>query len=227
VRLASPVRQDGLLRWLACLVSRRQVSHALIAAVVTVDLTIPWQGLSFVPRAPIDEPCAVATALVVLGAVTRLRGAPPDPKFGSSLLVWLVLIDIDHLPLEFGSLMLTEGTPKPYTHSLWVVVVLIVATIVARYWSQRAKTFASAATVFILAGATWGISAHFSGTSQPLRCHCGGGSPTPQRKKPYWWYVLELLVIIAMPSAFKGKSVAEEQQPSENVVTLTDDRVLP
>lgn len=73
-RLVLPLHQDGLLRWLARLVSKRIVSLALIAAIVTADHTIPWHGMSFVPRALIDEPCAIATALVVLGAITRFRG---------------------------------------------------------------------------------------------------------------------------------------------------------
>src|ERR1700733_12365330 len=79
----------------AGLTCKRRVSLALIAAILIVDLVIPWaggsylprwQGLSFVPRAFVDEPCAVATALIVLGAITRFHSAPPDPKFGGSLL---------------------------------------------------------------------------------------------------------------------------------------------
>jgi hypothetical protein len=106
------------VRWLAKLVSKRAVSLALIAAVVTVDHTVPWQGMSFVPRALVDEPCAVATALVVLDAITRFRGTPPNTKLGWSMLAWSVLIDIDHLPLEFGFPVLTEGTHRPYFHAL-------------------------------------------------------------------------------------------------------------
>ena len=111
--------QDGLLRWLAKFVSKRRVSLALIAALLVVDLVIPWsgtdlmprwQGLSFVPQAFVDEPCAVATALIVLGAITRFCGAPPDPKLGWSLIAWSVLIDVDHLPQEFGTAAFTEGT---------------------------------------------------------------------------------------------------------------------
>ena len=76
-RLLPTVRQDGLLRWLARLVSTRKASLALIAAILTVDFTIPWHGMSFVPRALIDEPCAVATTLVIRGAAlhrTRSSG---------------------------------------------------------------------------------------------------------------------------------------------------------
>ena len=97
--LTLTVHQDGLLGWLARLAAKRGVSLALIAAILIVDIAIPWtgwsymprwQGLSFVPRAFVDEPCAVATALIVLGAITRFRGAPPGPKFGWSLLAWSV-----------------------------------------------------------------------------------------------------------------------------------------
>ena len=75
-----PVYQDGLQRWLARFVANRGVSLALVAAVVIVDFTIPWQGISIVPRTMVDESCAVATALVLLGALTRFRSAPPDRK---------------------------------------------------------------------------------------------------------------------------------------------------
>jgi hypothetical protein len=196
-----PVQQDGLLRWLARLVANRRVSLALVAAVMIVDFTIPWQGMSFVPRAIVDEPCAVATALVVLGALTRFRDTPPDPKFGWSMLALSVLADVDHLPLEFGSSVLTAGTPRPYFHALWVVVVLIVATVVARYWSQRAKTAASSTTVNILAGAAWGISAHFLRDVATAPMSLWWPVTKAVVEVPHWWYVLALLVIITIPSA--------------------------
>ena len=103
----------------------------------------------------------MATALLVLGAITRFRGAPPDPKFGWSLLAWSVLIDVDHLPQEFGTSVLTEGTPRPYLHALWVLGLLILATLGARYWSRHAKTPAAVAATQILAGMVCGIAVHF------------------------------------------------------------------
>jgi hypothetical protein len=89
--LAFPPHQDGLLRGRARLVSERGVSRALIAAVVTVDVTIPWRGMSFVPRAHLDEPRVLAAPLAVPGAITRFRGAPPDPKLGWPMLASSVL----------------------------------------------------------------------------------------------------------------------------------------
>ena len=224
------VRQDGLLTWLARLVAKRKVSLALIAAVLVVDLAIPWagwsylprwQGLSFVPRALVDEPCAVATALVVLGAITRFRGTPPDPKFGWSLLAWSVLIDIDHLPEEFGSSALTEGTPRPYAHALWVVVLLALAAVIARYWSQRARSPRSATTVQILAGTAWGISAHFLRDTATAAMSLWWPITKAPAQIPYWWYVLALLVIVAIPPVRQRKNIAEEP-PTKRAVVLHD-----
>src|SRR5690349_8481861 len=134
-----PVHHDGPLRWLARLVANRGVSLALVAAIVIADSTLPWHEMSSGPEAMADEPCHVATALVVLGALIRFRGTPPDPTFVWSMLACSVVIDVDHLPQEFGSSVLTTGTSRPYFHALWVIVALIVAMVVARYWSQRAK----------------------------------------------------------------------------------------
>jgi inner membrane protein len=204
-RLALPLHQDGLLRWLARLVSKRGVSLALITAIITVDHTIPWQGMSFVPRALIDEPCAVATALVVLGAITRFRGTPPDPKFGWSMLAWSVLIDIDHLPLEFGSSVLTEGTPRPYFHALWVLVVLIIAAVATHHWSKHAGTPGFAATATLLAGAACGIAAHFLRDLATAPMSLWWPVTKAAVQIPYWSYVLALLIIVAMPPVRRQK----------------------
>lgn len=228
------VRQEGLLRCVARLASKRTVSLALIAAILIVDLVIPWsgpdylprwQGLSFVPRAFIDEPCAVATAMVVLGAITRFRGAPPDPKLGWSLLAWSVLIDLDHLPQEFGTSILTEGTPRPYTHALWLLVVLIAATLVARYWRQRAKTLASATSVQILAGTAWGIAVHFTRDVATAPMSLWWPITRAAVQEPYWCYALELLVIVAMPPA-PARKCAVEEPPSDHAAALYDDGAL-
>jgi inner membrane protein len=221
--LVLPVQLAGLIRWQARLVSSRRVSLCLVAAVVTVDFSIPWHGMSFVPRAWIDEPCAIATALVVLGAITRFRGTPPDPKFGWSMLAWSVLIDIDHLPQQFGSSVLTAGTPRPYTHALWVVVVLIVAAVIARRWSRRAQTRASATTVNVLAGSAWGISAHFLRDVATAPMSLWWPLTKAAVQVPYWSYVLELLIIVALPPLRWRNNVTEERT-SERAVLFCDDR---
>ena len=232
MRLTPRLRQDGLLGWLARLVFKREVSLALIAGILIADLVIPWagwsylprwQGLSFVPRAFVDEPCAVATALIVLGAITRFRAAPPDPKFGWSLLAWSVLIDIDHLPQEFGTSVLTAGTPRPYLHALWVLVLLVFAILVARYWSQHAKTPMAAGTMQVLAGAAWGIAAHFlrDVATGPMSLWWPVTKGAVQ--EPYWCYVLELLVIVAMPPV-RRRARAMQEQTLKSTVALSEDR---
>ena len=121
------------------------------------------------------------------------------------------------LPLEFGSSVLTVGTARLYFHAHRIMAALIVAMVVARYWSLRAKTPASSATVYILAGVARGVSAHFlrDVATAPISPRW----PVTKATVPYWRYVLALLVIIAIPSARSRVSAAEER----SVATLTID----
>ena len=212
--LLPPARQDGVLSWLANLAALRTVSLVLVIAIVTTDLAIPWQGFGFVTRALVDEPCALATALLVLGAITRVRGAPPNPKFGWTMLACSVLIDLDHLPAEFGSSILTAGTARPYPHALWVILVLIAGTVAARRWSRRASTPRAAATALILGGAAWGVSAHFLRDIATAPMSLWWPVTTAAVQIPYWCYVLALLVIIAIPPARSRRKSDQGQQPA-------------
>jgi inner membrane protein len=197
--LVPPTDQDGVLSWLAKLVAQRAVSLALVIAIVIMDLTIAWHDFGFVTRALVDEPCHLATALVVLGAITRVRGRPPKPKFGWTMLACSVLIDLDHLPEEFGSSILTAGTPRPYTHALWVVLVLMAGAVVARRRSRRAMTPGAASTALILGGAAWGVSAHLLRDVATAPISLWWPVTKAAVQVPYWCYVLALLVIIAIP----------------------------
>ena len=165
----------------------------------------------------------MATALLVLGAITRFLRAPPDPKFRWSLLAWSVLIDIDHLPEEFGTSVLTEGAPRPYLHALWVLVLLILAILIGRYWSRHAKAPAAVATTQILAGTAWGIPAHFLRDVATAPMSQWWPVTKAAVQQPYWWYVLELLAIVAMPLVRRSPSV-ERAETSERAVSLSEDR---
>jgi inner membrane protein len=208
------VRQDGVLSWLAKLTALRAVSLVLVIAIVITDLAIAWHGFGFVTRGLVDEPCHLATALVVLGAITRVRGMPPNPEFGWSMLACSVLIDLDHLPLEFGSSILTAGTPRPYTHALWVVLVLIAGTIAARWWSRRASRPRAAATALILAGAAWGVSVHFLRDIATAPMSLWWPVTKAAVQVPYWCYVLALLVIVAIPPAPSRRKRDQGQPPT-------------
>lgn len=202
----APVRQDGVLSWLARLVAQRAVSLALVIAIAITDVTISWHGFGFVAKALVDEPCHLATALVVLGAITRVRGTPPKPAFGWTMLACSVLIDLDHLPAEFGSSILTAGTARPYTHALWVVLVLIAGAVVARRWPQRNVTPGAATTALILGGAAWGVSAHLLRDVATAPISLWWPVTTAAVEIPYRCYVLALLVVIAIPPARSGSA---------------------
>jgi hypothetical protein len=91
-----------------------------------------WHGMNFALRGLSDWPTHMATALVTLGASVRVRRVVPDQRFGWTMLVCSVLIDVDHLPAEFGSNVPADGTPRPHTHPLWTA---------ARGKRQRAGPF--------------------------------------------------------------------------------------
>ena len=69
-----PALLNGLYRWLALQAAKRWVSLMLIAGIMVMDLSLPWQGWSFTVRALLDEPCHQATGLICLGTITRFRG---------------------------------------------------------------------------------------------------------------------------------------------------------
>jgi membrane-bound metal-dependent hydrolase YbcI (DUF457 family) len=195
----APAAEDGGLGLLARAFSRRDISLLLIAVVAVLDLVVPWHHFDFIPRALVDEPCHLAMAGIALGAITRLRGAPPGQQFGWAMLSASVLIDIDHLPLEFGSSAMTTGTPRPYTHALWVVVVLAAAAGAAIYWSQYTNTATAMATAGTLAGATLGVSAHFLRDVATAPMSLWWPVSHTAVEVPYGWYVGALVIIVAIP----------------------------
>jgi inner membrane protein len=80
---------------------------------------------------------------VVLVALLR-----PPRRVVAGILAGSVLIDLDHLPLELGTDILTHGTPRPYTHSLLTLVVVLAVAAAMR--SQ------------LLLGAAIGLAGHLA-----------------------------------------------------------------
>lgn len=62
-----------------------------------------------------------ATGVVLIAALR------PSPRMAIGILLGSLLIDLDHLPAHFGSDILTAGTPRPYTHSLLALAVVLAA----------------------------------------------------------------------------------------------------
>jgi hypothetical protein len=190
---------SALYRSLASLAARRWVSLLLIALILSVDVALPWQGWSFAVRALLDEPCHQATGLICLGAITRFLGRPPDPRFGWAMLICSNAIDLDHVPLALGSSVLTAGTPRPYTHALWVVVVLGFSALVTRAWFQRSGIGASAAATLVLFGAACGVSDHFLRDIATAQMSLWWPVTNASVEISYWWYVVAIVAIALLP----------------------------
>jgi hypothetical protein len=62
-----------------------------------------------------------ATGVVLIAALR------PSRRMAIGILLGSLLIDLDHLPAHFGSDILTAGTPRPYTHSLLALAVVLAA----------------------------------------------------------------------------------------------------
>ena len=192
-------RQDSRTDRLVAVCAHRGVSLALAVAIAVTDHVVHQQQLPFLWRGLMDEPCHLATAMIVLGALARWRGRPPSGPFVWAMLSASVLIDLDHLPLELGSRVLTAGTPRPYTHALWVLVPLVVAAAAAR-WQYRVSGSARAASVAVIAaGAAWGVAAHFlrDVATAPIALWWPVSSASVQ--VPGYWYLAALLVLATLP----------------------------
>ena len=113
-------------------------------AVFAID-RLPTRGLPPAVLAALDEPAHLATAVVFLATLRP----PVERSFAWGALLGAVLIDLDHLPALLGSRVLTAGTPRPYSHSLLAIalVLLIAARLPAR-WRRAAL------------GVAFGIAAH-------------------------------------------------------------------
>jgi inner membrane protein len=198
------VRDGRLFHRVAALAAKRWVGALLALYAFAIDWLTGWHSMNFAMRGLLDEPAHLATALVILGALTRVRGLPPDQRFGWSMLACAVLIDSDHLPAEFGSGALTGGTPRPYTHALWTVIALALAWAVARFFALRSGRPRPAAAELVLAGAAWGVAAHFVRDIATAPMSFWWPVTDNAVQVPYWWYVLALAVVVASGPVRRG-----------------------
>ncbi len=135
---AAPGR--SLLSWLSV--------RAMIAATVVfviADTGDQLAGGSVVVAGLSDETAHLLTTLFVFWAI----GGVLWDRLLIPALIASVTIDLDHMPQYLGYRFLTEGTPRPYTHSLLTVASLLV---VAVLWSRRRE---------MLIGVVLGLSIHF------------------------------------------------------------------
>jgi inner membrane protein len=184
---------------LAIVCAHRGVSLALAVAIAVTDHVAHQRQLPFLARGLMDEPCHLATAMIVLGALTRWRGRAPSSRFVWAMLSASVLIDVDHLPLELGSPVLTAGTPRPYTHALWVLVLLTATAAAARRRHQVSGSARAGMVAGIAAGAALGVAAHFlrDVATAPIALWWPVSSASVQ--VPGYWYLAALLVLATLP----------------------------
>lgn len=132
------------------LLRSRVAPLALVAMILTID-AVRGHVTSYLLFGLLDEVCHLATAVLVLDATTRWHARHTPPRFLLAALLASVLIDVDHVPMDLlSSDIITAGTPRPYTHSLTTMVVLLVATGVLRH--RRSAT--------PVAGVTVGVGLH-------------------------------------------------------------------
>lgn len=89
---------------------------------LAADSLLLSRGLPTALAALVDEPAHVATALLFLAVL----GQNVARRYWVPVAVAAVAIDVDHVPAALGWYFLTEGTSRPYTHSLLTLVVVLV-----------------------------------------------------------------------------------------------------
>ena len=169
--------------------------------------------MSFAGMGLLDEPAHLATALIILGALVRIRGFPPDQRFGWTMLACSVLVDLDHLPAKFGYTALTNSTPRPYTHALWTVIVLTLAWGAARFVTARSARPRPATAELILAGAACGVTAHFVRDLATGPMSFWWPVSYAPVQAPYWCYVVALAAIILVGPIRRRRQGSAEITP--------------
>jgi len=122
--------------------------HLIIAVLVftAADVAYLGAGDSFFPAGLLDETAHFLTMLLILWA---LGGRFLEQRVMVPALIATVLIDADHIPGYLGADFLTKGTPRPYTHSLLTLAVILVAALA---WRRRRVTLLAIAL---------GVAVHF------------------------------------------------------------------
>lgn len=119
------------------------LSAVLVTALIFLgDHVLLRSRLPYVLTALIDVPAHALTALLAIWALVALR-----PRWGE-FAVWLgallggTLIDLDHLPAALGwngiANAISDGTDRPYSHSLLTLALILAAALLVRGARRRA-----------------------------------------------------------------------------------------
>jgi membrane-bound metal-dependent hydrolase YbcI (DUF457 family) len=196
------------------------LAFALVGFVFALDLLWSVVASSTAPPefAVVDEPAHLATGLVfVLALLTLARSRRAPLSFLAAAIVASVAIDLDHLPGLLGWHGLTQGTPRPYTHSLATGVALIA---VGALLGGRAKPIAY--------GVAFGVCAHL------FRDLCTGPGLAPAWplsgaavRLPYLAFAVGLiLTAVAVIAATARRDSSWQRRPAKGESALRS-RLLP
>jgi hypothetical protein len=183
---------------LARVCAHRGTSLGLVAAITLTDNAGP-QPTSYLLRGLMDEPCHLATSMVVLGTFTRWRGHPPSRWFVRSMLFSSVLIDLDHLPLVFESADLTTS-PRPFPHAFWLPVVLGAGAVLTDQRFRASGSAGATTAATIAAGAAWGVASHFLRDVGTASIRLWRPVSSADVRVPASWYLAGLLILATLPS---------------------------
>jgi len=156
----------------------------LALALILTDQVLVRIHAGAMVEGPFDEIAHLLTGALVLAA---LRGVSTR-SFAIGLLAASVLIDLDHVPGSLGLDWITNGTDRPYTHS---VVVIAIAGLAAVRWCERSA---------LLTGVVIGLAMHLfrdlaeSSSGVALAWPWSSYSST----LPHWSYLLAMGVILTV-----------------------------
>lgn len=116
-----------------------------LGALIGLDRVYQGAGDAIFPAGALDESCHVLTAVLLVQLLPRrVREYSFWP-----VIVGSFAIDVDHIPGSLGYDFLTQGTPRPYTHSLLTLAVLVICGVL---WRRRRP---------LLLGLALGVTLHF------------------------------------------------------------------
>lgn len=141
-RIGSELTRIGLLTF--------RTSFFAGLTIFLVDVMTDRLAPSLVIAGLLDEAGHVATAIILMAAVTRRLTGTFTGTFIVAALVAVLAIDIDHVPREvFGWAGITAGAPRPYPHSL-------ITPLITGMWALRARHSGRD----LAAGLTFGLLTH-------------------------------------------------------------------
>ena len=171
----------------------------LVVVVLGLDLVADAGSRSTTEVGAFDEPAHLATGILVVAAADRRssRRRPPSPSCSPR---WSasVAIDVDHMPQYLGWHALSDGTPRPYTHSL-------ITPLAADRGGDLARGAGSARSRWVPPSASAPTCCAI--WRRRAGCPCSGRSATLGVRIPYWIYLAR-----AGPDRRRGERAAEARR---------------